>query len=141
MKFKKLTQTAISPKRAGTKEAGIDFFFAPENNSSISIMPQAMCLLDTGIACEIPEGHFGMLKDRSSMAKNYIHVLGGILDSSYRGSIKVMLINLGRGEYVVNPGDKIVQMIVLKYNSEPVEEAEELSSSERGEKGFGSSGK
>lgn len=100
-------------------------------------------MIETGIALEIPPGHFGQICDRSSMGKKGIRVLGGIIDSSYRGQVCVILNNLNKnqGFYKVNQGDKIAQIIIQPYTQvDGVIEAEELTLTDRGEEGFGSSG-
>ena len=106
----------------------------------INISPPYKYTFLTGLSMEIPSGYFGSIRDRSGLAsKNGIHVLGGVVDSSYRGDVGVVLINLGQTEYRINKGDKIAQMLI-----EPVERAniieEEISETPRGANGWGSTG-
>lgn len=98
----------------------------------------------TGIHLAIPEGYFGMIAERSSMGAKGIAVRGGIIDSSYRGELVVMLHNLTNEVYCVEKGDKIAQIIFIPYDRpvlEYVDSLEELGETERGQDGFGSTGK
>jgi dUTP pyrophosphatase len=94
----------------------------------------------TGISLEIPEGYYGLILDRSSMGSKLIKTLGGVIDCGYRGDVTVCLMNLSFFSYVVKAGDKIAQIVINKVEFDDIEEVEELAESERGEKGFGSSG-
>jgi len=98
----------------------------------------------TGVHVAIPQGYVGILKDRSSMASLGIHVLAGVIDSSYRGEIRVILINHGEAYARIHPFDKIAQMIVIPYLDLSIEEVNglsELGDTIRGQDGFGSTGK
>lgn len=99
--------------------------------------------IPVGVKMEIPEGYYGQVQVRSGMAFN--HGIGmvngvGIIDSDYRGEIKVPLINFSDKEYVVNPGDRIAQIIILPYPKIELQLGT-LSETDRGEGGFGSTGK
>jgi len=96
--------------------------------------------IKTGISLEIPEGYYGLILDRSSMGSKLIKTLGGVIDCGYRGDVTVCLMNLSFFSYVVKAGDKIAQIAINKVEFDSIEEVDELSDSERGEKGFGSSG-
>lgn len=121
--------------------AGMDIrAFVP---SDIKIKPGEVKLVPTGLYLEIPNGYEIQVRARSGLAlKNSIGVANGIgtIDSDYRGELCVILVNFGQEEFVVKNGDRIAQMVLNKY--EPIEFVvdEELSSTERGEGGFGSSG-
>lgn len=121
--------------------AGMDIrAFVP---SDIKIKPGEVKLVPTGLYLEIPKGYEIQVRARSGLAlKNSIGVANGIgtIDSDYRGELCVILVNFGQNEFVVKNGDRIAQMVLNKY--EPIEFVvnEELSSTERGEGGFGSSG-
>lgn len=136
MNFKKFFENAKAPERAGANEAGIDFFSAEEK----MLLPGTITLINTGIGVEIPDGHVGVLKDRSSMGVKGLHVLGGVIDSTYRGEVKVIISNFTHQTYKIGLGDKITQMLVLQYRSETLNEVQNLSDSTRGTKGFGSTG-
>ncbi|MCK5026890.1 MAG: dUTP diphosphatase, partial [Candidatus Pacebacteria bacterium] len=95
-----------------------------------------------GIAMEIPEGYVGLIWDKSGLAiKQGLKVLGGVIDSGYRGEVMVGMINLTNKTYTIAEGHKVAQMIIQKTEMVEIEEVEELSDAQRGDKGFGSSGK
>lgn len=129
------------PEYQTSGAAGMDIrAFVP---SDIKIKPGEVKLVPTGLYLEIPKGYEIQVRARSGLAlKNSIGVANGIgtIDSDYRGELCVILVNFGQNEFVVKNGDRIAQMVLNKY--EPIEfvEDEELSSTERGEGGFGSSG-
>lgn len=96
----------------------------------------------TGIASELPPKHAALLWDRSGLACNHIfHRLAGVIDSSFRGEWKVMLINLGEKPYTIKSGDKICQFILQEEIEATAKWTDELSNTTRGDKGFGSSGR
>ena len=129
------------PEYQTSGAAGMDICaFVP---SDIKIKPGEVKLVPTGLYLEIPKGYEIQVRARSGLAlKNSIGVANGIgtIDSDYRGELCVILVNFGQNEFVVKNGDRIAQMVLNKY--EPIEFVvdEELSSTERGEGGFGSSG-
>ena len=94
-----------------------------------------------GFATEFPEGWVAMIQDRSSMGAKGIRVLGGIIDPSYRGEWGAILVNLTDREIVVKPGDRIAQVLFKQVGKAEVETVKELSGSERGAGGFGSTGR
>ena len=99
-------------------------------------------VFSTGVALELPAGYGMLVKDRSSVAvKDGIHVLAGVIDNGYRGEIKICLINLSDQDHIFSSGQKIAQGVLHPVPVCDVEEIEELSETERGDKGFGSSGK
>ncbi len=128
------------PEYQTSGAAGMDIrAFVP---SDIKIKPGEVKLVPTGLYLEIPKGYEIQVRARSGLAlKNSIGVANGIgtIDSDYRGELCVILVNFGQNEFVVKNGDRIAQMVLNKY--EPIEFVvdEELSSTERGEGGFGSS--
>jgi dUTP pyrophosphatase len=97
--------------------------------------------ISTGIALEIPEGQYGRICDRSGLGSKLLHVFAGCIDSSYRGEILVCLVNFGFNDYVVKKGDRVAQIVFEKYENHDFVEVESLSESDRGNNGFGSSGK
>jgi len=106
------------------------------------IKPTERILVKTGVAVAIPKGCWGEIKDRSGNALKYgLHILGGVIDETYRGEIGVILINLGSNVYRVNKNDRIAQMIISEYKSVNVEYVNELDNTTRGQGGFGSTGK
>jgi dUTP pyrophosphatase len=138
LKVKKLTEDAIIPKYATKDDAGMDLF-AIEN---IELEPMQRAQIGTGIAIEIPEGHVGLIWDKSGLSHKFgIKTLGGVVDSGYRGEIKIGVINLGKEKYVFEKGHKVAQMIIQIKETPEILEVKELNNSERGEGGFGSTGK
>jgi dUTP pyrophosphatase len=140
LKIKKLDENATIPTRAHESDAGLDLYSIEEN---VTINPQSRLTIKTGISIEIPEGYYGRVAPKSGLAsKQGIDVLAGVIDSSYRGEVKVILYNTNKdvGAWQVFKGDKIAQLIIEKHYNFPVEIVKELSDTERGDGGFGSTG-
>lgn len=151
VKFVKLSRNTIVPSNQKTGDAGYDLY-ATEH---VKIKPMTRALVSTGLGIEIPEGYYGRIAPRSGLAvKNGIDVLAGVVDSSYRGEVKVVLINLtfdlsgfsplnqiagSANDFIIKPGDRIAQIIFEKYHTVEWQEVESLSSSDR-TGGFGSTG-
>ena len=107
------------------------------------VAPGERVALETGLHLEIPEGCVGLVKDRSSVARAGLHALAGVIDSAYRGEVKVLLVNLADSPIEVRAGQKIAQLLLLPVICPPIDfvgALADLSSSERGEGGFGSTG-
>ena len=137
IKIKKINPDGKVPTRAKSSAAG----YALYSTVALPITPTARQLVPTGIAIEIPEGYYGRIAPRSGLAvRAGIDILAGVVDSGYRNEIKVVMINLGEGFVSVNKGDRIAQLIIEKCYDVEWEEVNELSDSDRGEGGFGSSG-
>lgn len=99
-------------------------------------------LVKTGIEVEIPQGHFGSIRDRSGLAmKNGLHCLAGVIDETYRGEIGVVMVNMGKNPYVIKKNDRIAQMIIQPYSRAEIEFVDNLNDTDRGTGGFGSSGR
>lgn len=139
----KLNDRAILPEFATLGSAGADLRACLEEDTvTMKIPPGCWMLIPTGWAMEIPEGHEGQIRPRSGLArKEGVTVLNspGTIDSDYRGEVKVILINHGERTFAVHHGDKIAQLIIspvppVRYK----EVARELSETERGGGGFGS---
>ena len=129
------------PSYATPLSSGMDLRAAVEDK--VIIKPLERCVIPTGIAVEIPPGYEGQVRPRSGLAlKKGITVLNapGTIDADYRGEVKVILINLGQEEVVINRGDRIAQLVIAPVVRAKVEEVEDLSTTERGEGGFGSTG-
>lgn len=138
LKIKKLTPNAKIPEYACQDDAGFDLF-ATEN---IEIKPQERVQIKTGLAMQIPPGFVGLIWDKSGLSHNQgLKTLGGVVDSGYRGEIKVGLVNLSTENYTIEAGHKVAQMIIQKKELCEIEEVTELDESDRGEGGFGSTGK
>jgi dUTP pyrophosphatase len=109
----------------------------------VTILPGAFEMLPTGLFFEIPQGYEIQVRPRSGLAaKNGITVLNtpGTIDSDYRGELKIILINLGHEPFIVNNGERIAQIIVSPVTVADFKLTDSLSDTERGEKGFGSTG-
>ncbi len=113
-------------------------------NEPIVLRPLERCLIPTGIKIELPIGYEAQVRSRSGLAfKNGVSVLNspGTIDSDYRGDVGVILVNLSNENFIVNNGDRIAQMVIAKHEFPLFINSEELGNSERGEGGFGSTGK
>ncbi|MBO4629949.1 MAG: dUTP diphosphatase [Treponema sp.] len=109
----------------------------------VTIAPGSFVMIPTGLFFEIPQGYEIQVRPRSGLAaKNGITVLNtpGTIDSDYRGELKIILINLGASAFVVNNGERIAQIIVSPVTVADFKLTDSLSDTERGEKGFGSTG-
>jgi len=139
IRIKKLHPDAIVPAYAHgpDEDAGMDLRAVER----VVLVPGAAQGVPTGIAIELPPGSEAQVRPRSGMAlKHSVTVNFGTIDPGYRGEIRVIMFNLGRGDYVIEKGDRIAQLVIARY--EPVEwEEGELSDSRRGGGGFGSSGR
>lgn len=137
IKISRTNPNAKIPAYAKNGDAGMDFY----SLENLILKPGARRLVTTGIKMEIPEGYAGLIWDKSGLAiNNGLKVIGGVIDSGYRGEIKVGLINLGEKIFEIKHGDKIAQMLIQKTEKVELFETEILSETERGESGFGSTG-
>lgn len=138
VKIQKLHPDAKLPTYGRKGDAGLDLYALHDQ----TVEPGKTAQIHTGIAMEIPEGYAGLFWDKSGLSHNYsIKTLGGVLDSNYRGELKLGVINLGTEAYTFEKGHKVMQMLVQKVEEIEWEEVEELSETNRGDQGFGSSGK
>ena len=139
--FKKLISTAKSPFRATENSAGADLFALLSEDAIIKSKSQL--LVSTGIAMEIPPGYGGFVFPRSSLSTKHGVSLAncvGVIDSDYRGEIKVSLINHSENDYTIRNGDRIAQLVIMPLESVSFVEKEALSDTTRGDGGFGSTG-
>jgi dUTP diphosphatase len=137
----RLRDGARLPTRAHAGDAGLDLYAA----DAATIAPGERASIGTGVAVEIPDGFAGLVLPRSGLAARHGIALvnaPGLIDSGYRGEVRVLLLNTDRREpFDVKPGERIAQLVVTRVSdAEPVEVAE-LEASVRGEGGFGSSGR
>lgn len=138
IKFKKLNENAVAPTYAFKFDAGMDLYCL----ENISVKPNERVQIGTGIAMEIPEGFVGLIWDKSGLShKSGLKTVGGVVDSQYRGEIKVGMINLSAEAYHFEAGQKIAQMLIQKVEQVDLIESDSLSETDRGEGGFGSTGK
>ena len=143
IKVRKLTETAKLPTRGSSEAAGYDLYADLRENESIA--PHEPKMIGIGLSMELPSGYFGAVFARSGLASreslrpaNCV----GVIDSDYRGPFMVPLHNDGETTRTVEPGERIAQLIIMPYLPVTFEATEEeLSSTRRGESGFGSTGK
>lgn len=139
--IKKLRQDAILPSYATAGSAGMDIALCGE---PVTIHPGERKLLPTGLALAIPQGYEAQIRPRSGLALKHGIILPnspGTIDSDYRGELKIIVANIGDEPVTFHSGERIAQMIISKVErAEPVW-SEDLPPSERGEGGFGSTGK
>lgn len=131
-----------APSYATELSAGMDLKASIE--APVTIGPLERALIPTGISIALPEGTEAQVRPRSGLAaKHGITVLNapGTIDADYRGEIKVILVNLSNDPFVINPGERIAQMVVARYEKVVWEEVEALDDTARGEGGFGSTGR
>jgi dUTP pyrophosphatase len=141
--IRRLPHAADLPLPAYQTEAaaGLDLLAAIE--APLAIAPGATALLPTGIAVELPAGIEGQVRPRSGLAAQHgVTVLNapGTIDPDYRGEIKVILINLGQNDFVVQRGMRIAQLVLARFCRVRLVLADRLEETERGAKGFGSTG-
>ena len=140
--IKKLSDTAIIPTRGSKYAAGYDLY--ADIKEAIQITPGDTLKISSGIAIAIPEGCFGGIYPRSGLAtKQGLAPANkvGVIDSDYRGPIIVALYNHSNIPQIIHPGDRIAQLIIQPYWQFDWDEVDELNETERGEGGFGSTGK
>jgi len=137
--IQRLNADAVVPQRAYTGDAGLDL----ASCERVELGPGERALVGTGLAVAIPEGYAGFVQPRSGLAARHgLTVVNspGLVDSGYRGELRVVLLNTDRTEpFVVEPGMRIAQLVVLPIPELELVEVDELPSSARGVRGFGSS--
>ena len=137
--IRRLRDDAVVPERAYAGDAGLDLAACER----VELAPGGRATVGTGLAVAIPEGYAGFIQPRSGLAaKNGITIVNtpGLVDSGYRGELKVILLNTdSRDSFVVEPGMRIAQLVVMLVPGVDPIEVEELPESERGGRGFGSS--
>lgn len=135
IKIRKLHKEAVIPTKAHATDAGCDLY------ATSCHYDNGLIIYGTGIAVEIPEGYVGLVFPRSSIANTHLTLSNsvGVIDSGYRGEVMAKFRKGGSRGY--NVGERIAQLIILPYPEVVFEEAEELSDSDRGTGGYGSSGK
>jgi dUTP pyrophosphatase len=137
LKVKKLNPEAKLPSKGHPGDAGIDFFAT----ETVVFPPQSQQNVKTGVALEIPEGFVGLIWDKSSVSFNKgLKVMGGVIDSGYRGEVIMSLYNTSSKEQIIEKGNKIAQMIIQNFEDCEIEEINEMSDTVRGEGREGSTG-
>ena len=138
----KLKENAVIPTYGSKFAAGADLYACLEE--TITIKPGETCLIKTGIAMEIPEGFAGLIYARSGLAtKKGLAPANkvGVVDADYRGEIMVPLHNHSQQDAIVEPGERVAQMVITPFLAVQFVEVEELEETVRGENGFGSTGR
>ena len=139
--IKRLSDNVLLPKYETEGSSGMDL--AASIDHKIEIKPGKIALIPTGLAVSIPQNFEIQIRPRSGLAaKNQISVLNtpGTIDADYRGELKVILINLGTKNFIIDNGDRIAQMIVCPIVKAKIKEVKILENTRRGSGGFGSTG-
>ena len=142
VKIKLLSNKAKMPTRGSEKAAGYDLYAC--TNSPIIIAPHKTIKINTGVSIELPHGYFGGIFARSGLATNQGLRLANcvaVIDEDYRGEWIVPLHNDTDNPQTINPMERIAQLVIIPYLNIEFEEVDELSDTERGDKGFGDSGR
>lgn len=137
--IKKLKQTAILPQYQTAQAAGMDLHACLDE--PVRLAPGERLRIPTGLAIELPDGYEAQIRARSGMGLKFgVTMVNGVgtIDADYRGEMGVLLINLSQEPFIVEPGMRIAQMVVTKYETVVWQERDELSETVRGEGGFGS---
>jgi dUTP pyrophosphatase len=141
LEFTRLSDAARAPARAHDGDAGFDLFAA----EPATLGPGERASVGTGIAVAIPDGHAGLVLPRSGLAARHgisLPNAPGLIDSGYRGEVRVLLLNTDRSEpFEVSPGDRIAQLVIARVESPEVREVASLEETGRGAGGFGSTGR
>jgi dUTP pyrophosphatase len=137
LRFKQLETNATLPTRGSAQAAGLDLYSIED----VVIEPKQRALVRTGLAVAIPEGYYGRVAPRSGLAvKNGLDVLAGVIDSDYRGEIRCALYNTGDQPIDLPAQSKICQLIIEQIITPTAVWADEMSETDRGDGGFGSTG-
>ena len=135
--FVELSKHAHIPTRGSPKAAGLDLYSA----SSTTVPARGKELVFTVLQIQLPDGCYGRNATRSGLALNHhIHVGGGVIDQDYRGNVGVIIYNHSNAPFIIKSGDRIAQLICEKISYPTVQQVQTLDITERGEKGFGSTG-
>ena len=139
IKFKKLNDSALIPAYAHEEDAGMDIF----SNEDATVKAKEWALIKTGFSMELPHGFEAQVRSKSGLSlKSGIIVLNspGTIDENYRGEVCVIVMNVSNSDYHITKNQKIAQMVINKVEHLKCVEVSEISSSSRGEGGFGSTG-
>ena len=147
VRIQRLSPTATAPRRGSEHAAGYDLFAAetvkvPGSSLTADKAVQVgNAVVPTGLAFEIPPGFYGRIVERSGLAfKHHLHCGSGVIDSDYRGEVRVLVYNLNDTEFVIERGMRFAQIIFERIGDFEIEESEELSNTGRGSGGLGSTG-
>ena len=137
IKVERIHKDARLPRYSHRGDAGLDLF------SSVDCVLEAgqILAIPTGIHVAIPQGFVGLIWDKSGLSLQGVHRLAGVVDSGYRGEVKVVMANLRDKPFIIEKGMKVAQMLIQPVEDVKVVETDKLEETSRGKKGFGSSGK
>jgi dUTP pyrophosphatase len=149
LEFATMRANVTHPQRSNPSDAGLDIFFSPANEEEIVVFPGQSVVLETGLKFGVPHGYMLEVKNRSSVASKRSLLVGAcVIDSGYAGEVKINLHNVGNEPQLLQPGDKIAQVVmvpVVHFRPCLTDEEQLYSSpitiSDRGDGGFGSTGK
>jgi dUTP diphosphatase len=136
LKVKRIHPEAKLPVYGHPGDAGLDLFSVVDR----VLRPGEVFAVPTGIQIAVPEGHVGLVWDKSGISLQGVHRLAGVIDAGYRGEVHVVLINLGPALFPIRKGLKIAQLLVQPVATVEVTEADALDATSRGQGGFGSTG-
>ncbi len=138
LKVRKITEDAKLPAYAHKGDAGMDLFSVAD----IILSPMHRIAVPTGIEIEIPKGYVGLVWDKSGLSlKEGVKTMGGVIDSSYRGELRVVMVNISSKALLVSKGMKIAQMLIQPIKIAKIREVKRLKNTKRGRNGFGSTGR
>lgn len=132
-----IDEGAYMPERAHEWDAGADL----RTPVCVTCKAHGSCVVDTGVHIQIPVGSCGQLWSKSGLNVKNDLTGTGLIDAGYTGSIRVKLYNNGDSDYTFNRGDKLIQIVIVKVNTDQFEKVDKFEATERGDKGFGSTGK
>jgi len=137
LEVKKISKDAFLPEYMFDTDVGLDL----KANETIEIFPMEQKTVKTGIAVRIPKGHVGLIRDRAGIvSKMNVHTAAGTFDSAYTGEVSVVLVNLGEGTVGIEKGMRIAQLVIIPVTKVSIKEVKSLLQTQRGKKGFGSTG-
>lgn len=137
LKIKRIHNEAKLPSYGHRGDAGLDLFAADD----VVVEKGQVLAVSTGIKVAVPDGFVGLIWDKSGVSLRGVHRLAGVIDSGYRGDVRVVLVNLSDEPYAIKRGMKIAQLLIQPVTVVRVVEVEDLEETPRGEGGFGSTGK
>jgi dUTP pyrophosphatase len=135
-----LDEGAVMPTRAHATDAGLDVY-APSTMMPVTLQVDGSATIDTGLHVAIPVGYVGLLKSKSGLNVKHGITSEGVIDAGYTGSVRVKLYNMSDRLYTVRPGDKVSQLVIVPCITPEPLVVDELADTERGNDGFGSSGR
>lgn len=147
IEYTTLHDNVTLPNRANPSDAGLDIHFSPKESKSVRVFPGQSIVLETGLKFGVPHGYMLEVKNRSSVASKRSLLVGAcVIDSGYNGEVKINLHNVGEEAQLLNPGDKIAQLVMVPVIHFRVAKTgdvlynDPITISDRGEGGFGSTG-